>query len=246
VTESAPRCILLDLFGTVVFFEKDRLPRREVSGRDIVMTIGDNDEVLSEFDSGVSLEAFVAGGQQVSAQIAKEKSVDHVEVPSVERFRRTLALLGIRDDDGTLSERLVSSHMSCLAQSVTCPPDRRAVLAELSGRFPLALVSNFDHAATARAILDREQLTPYFDEIVISEEVGICKPHPDIFLHAARALSVEPADCLHVGDSEQADIDGAFGAGLRALQVGENLRPAKHPVLEDIAELNRWLSQTHS
>jgi putative hydrolase of the HAD superfamily len=246
VTESAPRCIFLDLFGTVVFFEADRFPRREVAGREIIMTIEDIDEVLAELDSGVSLEDFVAGIQDVSAQIAKEKSVDHVEVPSVERFRRTLMVLGIRDGDGMLSERLVNSHMNCLAQSVTCPPDRRSILAELSRRFPLALVSNFDHAATARAILDREQLTPYFDEIVISEEVGVCKPHPDIFLHAARALSVEPADCLHVGDSEQADIDGALGAGLRALQVGENIRAAKHPVLGDIAELNRWLCETHS
>ncbi len=50
--------------------------------------------------------------------------------------------------------------------------------------------------------------------LVSSDAVGIRKPDPRIFLHAAQALGLEPNQCCYVGDHPINDIKGAAGAGM--------------------------------
>ena len=50
-------------------------------------------------------------------------------------------------------------------------------------------------------VLDRLNLTPYFDAVVASEEVAHGKPAPDVFLEAARRLNVAPARCVVIEDA---------------------------------------------
>ena len=50
----------------------------------------------------------------------------------------------------------------------------------------------------------------------ISEEIGIEKPDPSIFVFASHQLGVEPSECLFVGDQPEIDIAGAQSAGLAA------------------------------
>ena len=57
-------------------------------------------------------------------------------------------------------------------------------------------------------------ITPYFQSIVISEEVGIAKPDPRIFAPALEKIGVEAADVLYVGDSVTSDMAAARNAGM--------------------------------
>lgn len=50
-----------------------------------------------------------------------------------------------------------------------------------------------------------------------SGRLGMEKPAPGIFLWAAERLGVDPAAVVHVGDSWAADVEGALGAGMRAV-----------------------------
>jgi HAD superfamily hydrolase (TIGR01549 family) len=52
-----------------------------------------------------------------------------------------------------------------------------------------------------------------------SFEVGALKPDPRIFQWTCEALGVEPADALMVGDTLQADYEGARAVGMRALHL---------------------------
>lgn len=52
-----------------------------------------------------------------------------------------------------------------------------------------------------------------FDAVVISGEVGLRKPDPEIYALAARDLGVEPAECVFVDDIN-ANIRGAVAAGM--------------------------------
>jgi putative hydrolase of the HAD superfamily len=52
-----------------------------------------------------------------------------------------------------------------------------------------------------------------FDTVVISAEVGMRKPEPRIFHHAAATLGLEPAECVFIDDVE-ANIAAAASCGM--------------------------------
>jgi putative hydrolase of the HAD superfamily len=52
-----------------------------------------------------------------------------------------------------------------------------------------------------------------FDTVVISAEVGMRKPEPRIFHHAAATLGLEPAECVFIDDVE-ANIAAAVSTGM--------------------------------
>lgn len=93
--------------------------------------------------------------------------------------------------------------------------DVRPALARLKERgLKLAIISNWDERL--RPLLQKLDLAHFFDVIVISIEVGACKPAPEIFRQALRLLAVPAASALHVGDSEIEDIQGARSIGMQA------------------------------
>jgi putative hydrolase of the HAD superfamily len=79
----------------------------------------------------------------------------------------------------------------------------------------LGIISNWDERL--RPLLDQLELTPFFDAIVISSEVGYCKPAPEIFREALRLLELPAQQVLHVGDSNDEDVQGASRSGLKAV-----------------------------
>jgi putative hydrolase of the HAD superfamily len=97
-------------------------------------------------------------------------------------------------------------------------PEVPAVLAEL-GALGVArvVVSNWD--VSLRGVLDDLGLAPLLDGIVISAEVGARKPDRAIFERALAVAGVAADAALHVGDTVDADRDGARAAGLRAVHL---------------------------
>ncbi|MGH8637861.1 MAG: GNAT family N-acetyltransferase, partial [Burkholderiales bacterium] len=61
----------------------------------------------------------------------------------------------------------------------------------------------------------RRILDEICDVVVISGEVGLRKPDPAIFALTMRALRIDPAAAVHVGDDPVLDVVGARNAGLR-------------------------------
>jgi putative hydrolase of the HAD superfamily len=93
--------------------------------------------------------------------------------------------------------------------------DVRPALVKLKEQgIKLGVISNWDERL--RPLLDQMELTPFFDVIVVSGEVGFCKPAPEIFREALRLLKVPPAQVLHIGDNEDEDIAGAQKVGMQA------------------------------
>ncbi len=50
-------------------------------------------------------------------------------------------------------------------------------------------------------VLSRLELLSYFEDIVCASDVCNGKPHPEVYLTAARRASVKPEDCLVIEDS---------------------------------------------
>ena len=59
----------------------------------------------------------------------------------------------------------------------------------------------------------------YVDHFSFSDEVGVYKPHPDIFRHALDGLGVaDPTRAAHIGDLKRTDVAGARAAGMTSIR----------------------------
>jgi FMN phosphatase YigB (HAD superfamily) len=94
----------------------------------------------------------------------------------------------------------------------------------LAASFQLGLCSNFSDTATAMAVLSDAAFLPHLRSVVVSEELGIRKPRPEIFEAVAEGLGLEPREILHVGDSLSADVAGASAVGMRTVWLTRRIR----------------------
>jgi HAD superfamily hydrolase (TIGR01509 family) len=83
--------------------------------------------------------------------------------------------------------------------------------------------------------------------IFSAQDVGRGKPAPDLFLHAARRLGVDPARCAVVEDSplgvEAANAAGMTAFGFARLTPPDRLRHARGGVFRSMAELPALLER---
>lgn len=110
-------------------------------------------------------------------------------------------------------ERMVASYK----ERIPFKPGA-AQLVRLAGeRYPLALASG-----SVRELIDLVVNAPEFagrfKVVVSADEVARGKPHPDVFLEAARRLGVQPEACACLEDSGHG-IDAGKAAGMRVIAV---------------------------
>lgn len=117
-------------------------------------------------------------------------------------------------------------------------PEIAAVLDALGRRFKLGLVTN-GPAWSQRAKIERLGLAGRMQALIVSEEVGVAKPDPAIFLLALKQLEVGPEDALFVGDSPEADLAGAAAVGMRAVWVNPGDRPVPPGLPPPLAVIRR-------
>lgn len=111
---------------------------------------------------------------------------------------------------GPITDRFVAD---CRGQFKRLTP----VLERLSKRYRLGVVSNF--YGNLDGILTAEGLRPLFSVVADSGVLGVTKPEAAIFLHAAKAVSASPADCVMIGDSVKRDINGARRVGFKSALI---------------------------
>jgi putative hydrolase of the HAD superfamily len=99
----------------------------------------------------------------------------------------------------------------------------------------LAVISNWDERL--RPLLDRLNLTRFFEVIVVSIEVGAPKPNRRIFETAAAELGVEPSRILHVGDSPREDVKGARDTGFGGVLIRRDQPSVANEQIASLIEL---------
>jgi FMN phosphatase YigB (HAD superfamily) len=116
-------------------------------------------------------------------------------------------------------------------------PGAGELVHELKRRgYRLGLVADGE-SATFHNILEGHDLYDCFDVHAISEEVGVDKPHPQMFRTALEGLAIPPADYRRVvmlGNHLERDIKGANGLGL--ISVWLNWSPRRPKVAADPSE----------
>lgn len=85
--------------------------------------------------------------------------------------------------------------------------------------------------------LMRLGLGPYIDFMVTSEEVNAEKPDARLFRACAAKAGCEPSECFFVGDSLRGDVQGALGAGMKAVWFCPAEKTDYTPCITSLAQL---------
>ena len=90
------------------------------------------------------------------------------------------------------------------------------------------------------------------DAVFISDQVGIAKPNPKLWSQALRALGLEPAEAMHVGDSLAHDIAPPQSLGLPTVWARRSAKPGQEAgeivpdhVIDDFEELAQLLREVY-
>lgn len=85
------------------------------------------------------------------------------------------------------------------------------IIKVLKVSYKLSLLSNAP-SVVIREIIAEHNLEQYFDEIVVSSEVGMVKPHADIFTYTLQKLGTAADETLFIDDNEKhTNAAGALG-----------------------------------
>lgn len=86
---------------------------------------------------------------------------------------------------------------------------------DFKGKYKVGMLSNLG-VASLNTLFSQDERQKLFDAVVISGEVGIAKPHPDIYKLVCERLDVAPQEAVFVDDSTD-NISGAQAIGMQTI-----------------------------
>jgi HAD superfamily hydrolase (TIGR01509 family) len=125
--------------------------------------------------------------------------------------------LGVPDPPEEISTEVVRRLAEVYRKRLPLIDGALEAVEQLSGRWPLGLASS-SNRELIDLVLELSGLARFFRATVSSEEVARGKPAPDVYLEAARRLSVPPKACAAVEDSRNG-IRAAKAAGMRMIAI---------------------------
>jgi putative hydrolase of the HAD superfamily len=200
------KAIGFDLFNTLITADNQAL----------IDAMGRLTQSLRQSGLALELDAFKKAHREAALRFIKETRQHGKETHNRFWISAALETQGhILPPDDPIIAKAVEAYFSAFPEHIQLIPGTREMLGTLKGRYRLGLLSNFTHAPAAKAVIDSVGLTPFFDVLIISGELGYCKPHPLVFRRLIEQLGVKKGQILFVGDDPLPDITGALQAGLQ-------------------------------
>jgi putative hydrolase of the HAD superfamily len=200
--------LLFDFFGTLV----DYSPSRTEQGYHRTHAL------LQELGVDLGYADFLARWSDVSAGFDSASEVDDHEFSMLELGLAFLREVGHRASHAE-AQQLVTSYVVDWNQGVHPIEGVPELIVSLSGEHRMAVVTNTHDPRLVPEHLEAMHISPCFEAVITSVEVGWRKPHPTIYRTALDALAADPADAVFVGDSKVPDYDGPRAAGMHALLI---------------------------
>ena len=136
----------------------------------------------------------------------------------VGRFETLFRELGVRGDAEACSHR----YMENLGNGHDFLPGAKEAVARLSRTYKLYAATNGTKTVQKKRIQEAD-LEQYFENIFISQDIGIEKPALEFFQKCfAQIPGFDPKKAMIVGDSLTSDIQGGINAGMLTCWVNPN------------------------
>ena len=197
-------------------------------------------ELLGDYARDIPSERWRVASQAEASILREDVIVPDLDAEFALR-RAYLAAVALR-----MGWKLGEEQLQALAEDFNYNPDRyswyddtQTWLSRWKPTVRLGMLS--DAMPSFRAFTTQNGLGDIFESIVISTEIGTCKPDPRMFAEICARMNVAPADCLFVDDREP-NLAGAMAFGMRAVQMCRDGADGwDGPVVRDLAELNDYM-----
>lgn len=169
----------------------------------------------------------------------------HEITPALLRTRRFELLLQAIHLSSPI-EQLSSVYLERLGICAELIEDAYEVLQTLHPTCKIAILTN-GLQSVQRGRLARSAIKPFISEIIISEEIGVAKPHAAFFeVASARTGNPPQSDVLLIGDSLTSDIRGGVDYGIDTCWYNPAAFPRPDGVtityeIRHLCELLQWL-----
>lgn len=128
-----------------------------------------------------------------------------------QRFFYPLQAVGVKDE--VLADRFSKDFFAIIPTKSGLMPHAKEVLEYLVPKYNLYILSNGFRELQSHKMRSAG-VDGYFKKVILSEDLGVLKPRPEIFNFALSATQSEMRESLMIGDSWEADITGAHGIGM--------------------------------
>lgn len=152
----------------------------------------------------------------------------------VGRFQALFDEFGVNYD----AEAFADTYLAQLARQAQLMPGAAELIADLHGRYRLALITN-GLSDVQYPRLQKSGLADYFQAVIVSDEIGVAKPDPAIFDYTFDQLG-RPAksNVLIIGDSLTSDMAGGLNYGIDACWYNPNGQTADLALTYQISALS--------
>ncbi|MBO3117261.1 YjjG family noncanonical pyrimidine nucleotidase [Winogradskyella sp. DF17] len=131
------------------------------------------------------------------------------------RLREAFDTINVKVEDEMIN-KLSVSYIDYLTTFNHLFEGTREVLNYLFDKYELHIITNGFEEAQERKLQNAE-IRQYFNTVTNSEMVGVKKPNPKIFNFALHQAKAEAEESIMIGDSLEADIEGANKVGIEGI-----------------------------
>jgi putative hydrolase of the HAD superfamily len=211
------KAVLFDMFDTLMLIEKDHEFYRP--------SLKKAHEFLTEHGVDIPFEdfqkAYVAARDALYAEADSNLEEPHFNV----RVSNALKRLGY---DYSVSSDVVVGATNAFCEGfmnyVRIDEHAKSTLQKLHEKYKLGIVSNFALPECVFTLLEKHGLDQFFDVVVVSGAVNKRKPSPEIFKKALQELKVKAEETVFVGDTVDADIEGARSVGMKTVFIERRMQ----------------------
>lgn len=155
------------------------------------------------------------------------------------RFAKTFTDLGVSPEH--IPHQFEDDYVNICPTKTNLFPLAHETLSYLKDKYTLHVISNGFKESTEMKI-NNNGLDVYFENVIISEVVGVNKPDRAIFDHALNLAEAHVSESIMIGDSIEADIRGAQDYGMKAIYFNPGGKEKPEDVEHQIICLSELIS----
>ncbi len=138
-----------------------------------------------------------------------------------QRYNHPLVTVGIHDE--ALAERFCREALSRIPTKNRLIPGAIELLEYLAPKYRLFILSNGFKELQARK-MQTTGIIKYFEKIILSDDIGVNKPHPQLFRYALETGNATCDNSIMIGDMFETDIVGAAQIGMEQIFYNKGKR----------------------